>query len=321
MRVDPAAAAAAMRPVGVPAPGEGTPASPALPPEALPTEWRIRDGILSLERPRIMGILNLTPDSFSDGGELPTVDAALRRAETLFREGASLLDVGGESTRPGAHPVPEAEELRRVIPVVDALRRRFPLPISVDTRKAGVARAALEAGAHVVNDVSGLTYDPDLGREVARAGAGLVLMHMRGTPGDMGAWARYGEVGEEVAAELAQAVARARTAGVPDDSLVLDPGIGFAKTPAHSLRLLRDLGPLRRLGFPLLVGASRKSFLGEILGVPPGERGTGSAVAAALAWLQGARILRVHDVAPTVQALAVVVAVHTGDPAAGAALP
>ncbi len=307
--------------MGIPGPGTLPLATREPPPGDLPMAWRIRDGLLDLHRPRVMGILNLTPDSFSDGGELPGVDAALRRGEAMLREGASLLDVGGESTRPGARPVPVEEELRRVVPVVEALVRRFPHPISVDTRKAVVARAVLEAGAHVVNDVSGLAFDPDLGREVARAGAGLVLMHMRGTPGDMGERAHYGDVAGEVAAELSEAVARARAAGVPDGSLVLDPGIGFAKTPAQSLRLLRDLGPLRRLGFPLLVGASRKSFLGEILGVPPGERVTGSAVAAALAWLQGARIFRVHDVAPTLQALAVVVAVSTGDPEAGAAIP
>jgi len=273
-----------------------------------------------LDRPRVMGILNVTPDSFSDGGELPGVDAALRRGEDMLREGASLLDVGGESTRPGARAVPLEEELRRVLPVVEALVRRFSIPVSVDTRKAAVARAALDAGAHVVNDVSGLTHDPALGREVARAGAGLILMHMRGTPQDMGTRAHYAEVAEEVATELSGAVARARLAGVPDESLVLDPGIGFAKTPAQSLQLLRDLGSLRTLGFPLLVGASRKSFLGEILGVPPRERVTGSAVAAVLAWLQGARIFRVHDVAPTVQALAVVVGVSSGDPEAGAGI-
>jgi dihydropteroate synthase len=264
-----------------------------------------------------MGILNVTPDSFSDGGELRGADDALRRGEAMLAQGASLLDVGGESTRPGARSVPVAEELRRVIPVVEALVRRLPLPVSVDTRKAEVARAALDAGAAVVNDVSGLAYDPRVGEAVARAGAGLVLMHMRGTPREMQELARYGAVGREVAAELREAVGRARRAGVAEESIVLDPGIGFAKTADQSLQLLRDLGPVRELGFPLLVGPSRKSFLGRILEAEPSERTVGSAVACALAFQQGALILRVHDVAAAVEALAVAAAVRAGEVSAG----
>ncbi|TVR51520.1 MAG: dihydropteroate synthase [Gemmatimonadales bacterium] len=319
MTVDPAAAAAARRPEGV---GDGwvRPASPDLAAAHPATRWRIRDQTLALDVPRVMGILNLTPDSFSDGGELSGVEEALRRAEGMVRAGASLLDVGGESTRPGARAVPVAEEIRRVVPVVEALVRRFPTPVSVDTRKAPVARAALAAGASVVNDVSGLAFDPGLAEVVAEAGAGLVLMHMRGTPEDMGARTEYKDVGGEVTAELLGAVARARKGGVADVAMVLDPGIGFAKTAAQSLELLGDLSHLRGTGFPILVGPSRKSFLGEVLGVGPRDRVMGSAVACALAFLQGARIFRVHDVGPTLQALAVVTAVQACDPASGSVL-
>jgi dihydropteroate synthase len=319
MTVDPAAAAAARRPEGIG--GEWVRPPSMDHPATLPvTRWRIRGGTLSLEVPRVMGILNLTPDSFSDGGELGGVDEALRRAEEMVRSGAALLDVGGESTRPGAGTIPVAEEIRRVVPVVEALVRRFSTPVSVDTRKAPVARAALEAGASVVNDVSGLTFDPGLAEVVAEAGAGLVLMHMRGTPEDMATRAEYEDVGAEVSAELLGAVARARTGGVADAAMVLDPGIGFAKTAGQSLALLGDLSHLRRTGFPILVGPSRKSFLGQVLGVAPQDRVTGSAVACALAFLQGARIFRVHDVGPTMQALAVVRAVQAGDPASGSIL-
>jgi dihydropteroate synthase len=286
------------------------PPSPSGPP-ATPQEWRIRGGALVLDRPRVMGILNLTPDSFSDGGELAGVDMALRRGEEMVEAGAALLDVGGESTRPGAAPVPLEDEIRRVVPVVEALVARLAVPVSVDTRKAGVARAALEAGASAINDVSGLSFDPELGGVVAEAGAGLVLMHMRGTPADMRERTHYHDVGAEVAGELMEAVERARCAGVQEPALVLDPGIGFAKTAEQSLALLGDLSHLRRTGFPLMVGPSRKSFLGDLLGVEPRARVTGSAVACALAYLEGARIFRVHDVGPTVQALEVTAAIRS----------
>ncbi len=267
-----------------------------------------------------MGILNVTPDSFSDGGELRDVDDALRRGEAMVQEGAGILDVGGESTRPGAAEVSLEEELRRVIPVVEALRRELRSPVSIDTRKAGVAHRALEAGAVVVNDVSGLAFDSEMAAVVARAGAGLVLMHMRGTPADMRSLARYDDPVDEVSRELLQAVERARAAGVSDDALVLDPGIGFAKNRSQSLYLLAELRRLVALGFPVMVGTSRKSFLGELLDRPPEERVLGSAVTCALAWERGARIFRVHDVEATVQALTVVRAVvgasSAGDPPA-----
>jgi len=252
-----------------------------------------------------MGILNVTPDSFSDGGEWMDVNAVLRRAEAMIREGADILDVGGESTRPGARLVPEGEELDRVLPVVEALASRFATPISVDTRKAEVARAALDAGASIVNDVSALAFDPAMAEVVARSGAGVVLMHMRGTPPDMRERARYVNLESEVAVELAASVARARASGIDPAAIVVDPGFGFAKDEDQSLRLLANLASLVGLGFPVLVGPSRKSFLGELLDVPPAGRVAGTVAACLLSWLQGAAIFRVHDVAPVAQALRV----------------
>lgn len=274
--------------------------------------WRLRDRVLSLERPLVMGVLNLTPDSFSDGGELPTVDHAVGRAESMVEEGAGMLDLGAESTRPGAEAVSEEEELRRLMPAMEALAGRVSVPLSVDTRKAEVARRAVEAGASVVNDVSGFGYDPEMASVVAEAGAGAVLMHMRGTPADMRERASYGDLTGEIVAELGRSVERARAAGVADDAVVLDPGIGFAKTPGQSFRVIRDLARLGELGFPVLVGPSRKSFLGALLGVPPRDRAAASGVVSAIAYLRGARIFRTHDVAVTVQALAVARAVEEG---------
>lgn len=267
--------------------------------------WRIRGGMLALDAPVVMGIVNLTPDSFSDGGLLRDVDAALDHARALVAAGAAILDVGGESTRPGATAVPEDEELRRVLPFLSRAAGSLGVPISVDTRKASVARAALAAGAAVVNDVSGLGHDPDMGEAVAAAGAGLVLMHMRGDPATMATLAGYRDVTAEVAEELRAAVSRARAAGIPDEALVVDPGMGFAKTTSQTLALLADLGPVRALGLPILVGPSRKSFLGAVLGVGPRERVAGTISACVMAYLEGARIFRVHDVGPVAQALAV----------------
>jgi dihydropteroate synthase len=252
-----------------------------------------------------MGVLNLTPDSFSDGGELPTLDAALARARELVAAGAAILDVGGESTRPGAPGVPVDEELRRVLPFVKEAVRALDVPLSVDTRKARVAAAALDAGAAIVNDVSGLAHDPEMGRVVAEAGAGVVLMHMRGTPADMRERASYRDVVSEVRDELAAALARAARAGITEERVVLDPGLGFAKTARHSLRVLACLDELAVLGRPLLVGPSRKSFLGYVLDVPPRERDAGTVAACLWGWSKGARVFRVHDPAPVVQALAV----------------
>lgn len=271
----------------------------------MPSRWVVSDRILDLGRPVVMGILNATPDSFSDGGELGGVAGAVDRAAAMVRAGAGILDVGGESTRPHADYVDPAEEIDRVVPVIEALAARFEVTLSVDTRKAAVAREALGRGAHIVNDVSGLVHDPEMGRLVAASGAGLVLMHMRGDPSDMRDLTGYEDVVGEVVAELRDRLEGARAAGVADERVVVDPGIGFAKTSDQTFLLLRHLDALLALGRPLLVGPGRKSFLGSLLRVPPKERVAGTAAACIVAYLAGARIFRVHDVKPVVDALRV----------------
>jgi dihydropteroate synthase len=258
-----------------------------------------------------MGVVNLTPDSFSDGGRFLDPAAALDHARALLAEGAELLDLGAESTRPagrayggGAAAVPAEEELRRLLPVLERLRGETDAVISVDTRKGAVARAALAAGADLVNDVSALG-DPALAAAVAEAGVPVVLMHSRGETGDMHLHARYGDVLAEVRDELATALDRAAAAGIEREQTLLDPGIGFAKTRAHNLALLARLDVLDVLGRPLLVGASRKSFIGELTGAPPADRLAGSLAAVAWAARHGAAVVRVHDVGATVQFLAV----------------
>lgn len=272
-------------------------------------EWNLGSRTLDVGRPRVMGILNLTPDSFSDGGELDSLEAAIARARRMVEAGADLLDVGGESTRPGAEEVPADEELRRILPFLREAAGSLPVPVSVDTRKAEVARAAVEAGATIVNDVSGLRHDPEMASFLAGAGVGVVLMHMRGTPADMRSRADYDDVVGEVRDELASRMDAARSAGIPEDRIVVDPGIGFAKDAAQSYRIVREMHRLLELGPPLLVGPSRKSFLGRVLGTPPRERVEGTVVTCALAYLGGARIFRVHDVEPVVRGLAVARAV------------
>ncbi len=269
-----------------------------------PRRWAIAGGELTLTEPVLVGILNVTPDSFSDGGRFTTAEAALEHADRLKADGCQLLDVGGESTRPGARLVPAAEETARVVPVIAALVRRGLGPVSVDTRKAEVAAAALAAGAGVVNDVSGLTFDPALGALVARAEAGIVLMHTRGTPETMDSLAHYADLAVEVADELRSAAARAGAAGIASERIVVDPGFGFAKTPAQSFRLLDDLDPIVGLGYPVLVGPSRKRFLGAATDRPPEDRDRATAVACALAWQHGARLFRVHDARLAREALA-----------------
>ena len=268
-----------------------------------PSAWAIRGAALSLDQPVIIGIVNVTPDSFSDGGRLTTVEAAVAHAEKLMADGGKLLDVGGESTRPGAAPVPVREEIDRVVPVIRALVGRGLAPVSVDTRKADVARAALDAGAAVVNDVSGLLFDQGLAAVVAQAGAGLIVMHMRGTPDTMDDLSTYRHVAPEVAAELGEAAGRAERAGVARERIVVDPGFGFAKTATQNLRLLDELATIVALGYPVAVGPSRKRFLGAVTGRPVEDRDRATAVACALAWERGARLFRVHDVAVTREAL------------------
>ncbi len=242
----------------------------------------------------VLGIVNVTPDSFSDGGRFLDPERAVAQGLRLVEEGADALDVGGESTRPGAAPVPEAEELRRVLPVIEGLRAS-EVPLSVDTRKPAVARAALQAGASVVNDVGALR-DPAMREVVRDAGAEAILMHMQGEPGTMQKDPRYTDVVKEVADFLLARAVGAEADGIPKARIILDPGIGFGKRLAHNLALIRRLQELAALGYPVLVGPSRKAFLGEILGLPVEDRLEGTAAAVACAVMGGAAMVRVHDV-------------------------
>jgi len=248
------------------------------------------------QRTLVMGIVNVTPDSFSGDGTAGDVARAVAQGRAMVADGADWLDVGGESTRPGARPISRQEEIDRVCPVLAALAAEVDAPLSVDTRWAEVARAALAAGAHLVNDVSGLTNDPDLADVVARAGVPLVLQHMRGTPDTMQSLAHYDDVVAEVVAALGQCLDDAAAAGIDRDQCLVDPGIGFAKLTAHNLELLRRLGELRGLGTPILIGVSRKRFIGEVLGAEVDDRLEGTAAAVALSVAGGADVVRVHDV-------------------------
>lgn len=260
----------------------------------------------------VMGILNLTPDSFSDGGRYTTSGAAVAAAEAMVEAGADLIDLGGESTRPGAEPVPVDEELRRVVPVVERLAGLLPVPLSIDTTKPEVAEAALAAGAEVVNDISGLWAAPELAQVAAHHRAGLILMHRRGDPRTMQVAPAYDDLWGEVLAYLEEGVNRAAAAGIPRSRLVVDPGFGFGKTLDHNLELLRHLDELKVLGLPVLVGTSRKSFIGEVLDVQVGERVEGTLATLALAVARGADFVRVHDVSPAVRAVRMADAVVRG---------
>jgi dihydropteroate synthase len=251
----------------------------------------------------LMGIVNVTPDSFSDGGAFFDTDRAVDHALSLACQGADVLDVGGESTRPGSLPVPEEEELRRVLPVIRGLRSKTGVLLSVDTTKSGVARAALDAGADIVNDTSALRADPAMAGVVARSGAAVILMHMKGTPLSMQEAPRYDDLLGEVRAFLASRMREAGEAGIAAERIVLDPGIGFGKTAAHNLEILNRLEAFEDLGRPLCLGVSRKAFIGLVLGTPPGERLEGTIAAAVLGRSRGARILRVHDVGPVAKAV------------------
>jgi dihydropteroate synthase len=261
--------------------------------------------------PTLMGVVNVTPDSFSDGGLYLDPGRAVERGRELAAQGAAILDVGGESTRPGAAEVPPAEELRRTEPVVAGLVGGGAR-ISIDTSKVAVAEAALDAGATIVNDVTALRAEPDIAALCADRGAGLVLMHMQGTPRTMQEDPRYGDVVEDVKAFLSERIEAATAAGVAEDGIWVDPGIGFGKTLEHNLDLLRRLGELRSLGRPLVVGTSRKSFIAKIDGSPVGERLGGTIATGLLAWRNGADVLRVHDVAAMADALRVADAVVRG---------
>ena len=261
-----------------------------------------------VHRPVIMGVVNVTPDSFSDGGLFLDADAAVAHGQRLAKEGAEILDVGGESTRPGAEPVSERVEVERVVPVVARLAGAGHT-VSVDTTKVGVARAALDAGAEIVNDVSAFRFDPGMAALVAERRAGCCLMHMLGEPRTMQRDPRYGEVVSDVKAFLEERLAFAIAEGVPEERVWLDPGIGFGKTVQHNLELLRRLDELVAIGRPLMVGTSRKSFLGTLAGGrAEGERLPGTIATNVLALERGARVFRVHDVAPVVDALRVAAA-------------
>ena len=260
---------------------------------------------LSLDRPRVMGILNVTPDSFSDGGAYLDPQAAIDVGLAMAAAGADIIDVGGESTRPGSAPVPPDLEQARVVPVIRVLAAAGT-KVSIDTRTAATMQAALDAGAAIVNDVSALAHDPTAADVVARCSCPVVLMHMRGTPASMNAEARYTDVAAEVISELGARITAAERAGIAREAIAIDPGIGFAKLAPHSLELLRRLPELRALGCPILVGVSRKSFLGRLTGeTEPRGRLPGSLAAALFALDRGAHLLRVHDVTETVQAIRV----------------
>jgi dihydropteroate synthase len=259
---------------------------------------RARDKVLDLgSRTLIMGVLNVTPDSFSDGGVFFETAQAVERAWRIAEEGADILDIGGESTRPGSSGVSAEEELRRVVPVLDALAGKYPLPISIDTSKSEVARAALERGAALVNDITALGKDPALGEAAASFKAGVILMHMRGEPRMMQKLPPSPDILGEIEEWAGKAVARAQTLGVAEDMIILDPGIGFGKTASQNLEILRNLDRLAAAGFPVMVGTSRKAFIGKILSDPTADRIWGSAAAVAASILFGAHIVRVHDVA------------------------
>jgi dihydropteroate synthase len=260
----------------------------------------------------VMGVVNNTPDSFSDGGRFLEPEAAVARARQHVEEGAGIVDLGGESTRPGASEMSAAAEWRRVEPVLTALHRDLDVPISIDTRHPEVAAQAIDAGADMVNDVSGLRL-PAMRKLVAGTGAAAVVMHMRGTPATMGEQTAYRDLRQEVVSELSASIAQALADGVPADHLLVDPGLGFAKTAPQSLELLAHAGDLRELGYPVVVGASRKSFLGWLTdGASVTDRQDASVAAAVVAALRGADVVRVHDVAPTVRALRVADAVRRG---------
>ena len=285
--------------------------------QAVRPAWRAARTDVPLDRPLLVGILNITPDSFWDGGRHGDVEAAVRFAETLIDDGADIIDIGGESTRPGARAIGAAEEIDRVLPVLEAIVRTWPaVPVSVDTVKGDVARAALAAGASIINDVSGLRLDASIGTAVARHDAGLILMHSRGAVDTMARYelADYGtDVVADVMRELEEAVQRARSAGVPDDNIVIDPGLGFAKRTEHSVAVLAGSERIAQRGCPVLVGPSRKRFTGDVAGgLPPEERLEGTIAACVIACMLGARLFRVHDVAAVRRALLLAEAVRHG---------
>lgn len=279
-------------------------------------DLRCNDTILHLSRRvHVMGILNVTPDSFSDGGRFLRLDDAVRRAEEMAAEGADLIDIGGESSRPGAAPLSLDEELHRVIPVIEALAERTPVPLSVDTYKAEVARQALDAGASLVNDIGAMRFDPRMKELVAERGVPVVLMHMLGTPKNMQTRPFYKDVIGEIGAFLRERIAEAVSAGIERTQIILDPGIGFGKRVEDNLEIVRRLDAFHALGCPLLLGPSRKSFIGKVLDLPVEERLEGTAAVVALSVLRGVHLIRVHDVRQMVRVVRMVEAVVASESA------
>ena len=276
-------------------------------------QWKLaRRSLPYGERTLVVGVLNVTPDSFSDGGQFLSVDSALAHAGQMIDEGADILDVGGESTRPGSEFVSEEEELHRVIPVIERLAASASIPISIDTTKSSVARAALEAGAEIVNDISGLRFDPAIAEEVAKTKAGLVLMHSRGTPKTMQTLPPIDDIMTEVVTGLRASIALAEERGIRRESICIDPGIGFGKTAEQNLELIAKLDRLvsQFPHFPIMIGTSRKSFIGKLLNnAPSDERLHGTVATAVASVLKGAHIVRVHDVKAAIEAVRVVDAV------------
>ena len=258
------------------------------------------------EETGIMGIINVTPDSFSDGGKYANVEAAVMRAKQMVADGADIIDIGGESSRPGAEPITANEECRRVIPVVQALAEQFQIPISVDTYKAKVAREALSAGACVINDITALHGDPNMCQIIADAQAGVILMHMQGVPATMQKAPTYQNVVAEVHAWLTEVASQAVDRGIDSSRIMIDPGIGFGKTFDHNLEILRHLTQFRGIGYPMLVGVSRKKFIGRILDLPVHQREEGTAATVAWSIINGANVVRVHDVAKMKQVAQVI---------------
>jgi len=273
------------------------------------TEWQVRGGVVSLEHPVVLGILNVTPDSFSDGARYTEPETAVEYALALVEAGADVIDVGGESTRPGAAPVGPEEEWARLSGVVEPLARRG-VTVSIDTTKLEVAERAIDAGAAIVNDVSGLRASPAIAELCARTGTGLVIMHMRGEPRTMQNDTRYDDIAGEVVGWLRERAEFARQAGCETAQLVIDPGLGFGKSADGNLELLARTGEIAALGYPVLVGPSRKSFIGSIAGAPANERLGGTLAACVAALERGARLFRVHDVGPARQALDVADAIR-----------
>ncbi len=261
-------------------------------------EWKVKDKIIELgKKTLIMGVINVTPDSFSDGGCFFKKDDALKQAEKLINSGTHIIDIGGESTRPGAEAVSAEEELKRVLPVIDAVKKAFPnVLVSVDTYKSEVAKAALDSGADIINDISGLHFDDKLASVVANYGAGLILMHTRGRPQDMQKNLNYQDFMKELISYLKQAVEKATNSGIEKERLVIDPGIGFGKSYEHNLFILNKLSEFKLFGLPILIGTSRKSFIGNILGKDAKERDLGTMATLAIAIANGASIVRVHNV-------------------------